>query len=190
MNMSTKVYAFLFALILATIGGCGVKPTVSTGDMATLRTDDLKVNSASQFVVIDQSEPAFIVFTGIPKDTNKEKLNKIKQLVSSQGKLTMLTWEQFLESVNGYARSVILRNDYPNTRAVNGIVCLVASKQGTGAPWGLTWNGGIALTFNDYQHARRSYESYKSNPAAYKPIQDPRRDPVYPGGHMAFGGCN
>lgn len=101
----------------------------------------------------------------------------------------MLTWEQFLESVNEYARSVILRNDYPSVSVVDGVVCLVASKKGSGAPWGLTWNGGIALTFNDYQHVRRTYKSYKANPAGYRPIRDPKRDPVNPGGHLPFGGC-
>lgn len=143
-----------------------------------------------EFVVVDQGETAFTVFTGIPKNIDKDKIEKIKQKVSSRETLIILTWEQFLESVNEYARSVILRNDYPTIKIVDGLVCLVASKQGTGAPWGLTWNGGIALTFNDYQHARRTYKSYKANPTSYKPIRDPRRDPVNPGGHLPFGGCN
>ena len=163
--------------------------TSSYRNTVTSRTN-LEINSASQFVVVDQSEPAFIVFTGIPNDIDKDQLGKIKKNVSSKKSLTMLTWQHFLGSVNGYAQSVILRNDYPDTRVVDGIVCLLASKQGTGAPWGLTWNGGIALTYNDYQHAIRTYKSYKANPTAYRPIQDPRRDPVNPGGHLPLGGCN
>lgn len=150
----------------------------------------LDINSASQFVAIDQHDPAFIVFTGIPKNLDEKKLEEIKQVVSSVETATMLTWQEFLERVDEYARTAILKNDYPNIKIVDGLVCLLASKQGTGAPWGLTWNGGIALTRNDYQHARQTYETYKANPASYKPIQDPRKDPVHPGGHLPFGGCN
>jgi len=150
----------------------------------------LEIDSSSQFVAIDQHEPAFIIFTGIPKNLDEKKLEEIKLKVSSREKLTLLTWQQFLERVDEYARLVILKNDYPNIRIVDGLVCLVASKKGTGAPWGLTWNGGIALTRNDYKHARQTYESYKANPASYKPIRDPRADPVNPGGHLPFAGCN
>jgi len=147
------------------------------------------IPTASSFVVIDRREPAFIVFTGIPKTLEQKKIDEIRLKVSSNETSTMLSWQEFMVRVDEYARSIMLRNDYPNTRSVDGIVCLVASQQGTGAPWGLTWNGGIALTFNDYQHARRSYQSYKENPAAYEAIRDPRRDPVDRGGHLPFGGC-
>ena len=177
-------------LILAPLIGCRANTTTPSHVNKVSPRSDLTINSSSQFVIVDQSEPAFTVFRGIPNNFDKNKFEKIKQIVSSRETLIMLTWEKFLKSVTKYARSVILRNDYPNIRIVDGLVCLVASKQGTGAPWGITWNGGIALTFNDYQHARRTYKSYKANPATYKPIRDPRRDPVNPNGHLPFGGCN
>ena len=126
----------------------------------------------------------------IPDNIGKDEFEGIKQKVSTRETLIMLPWEQFLESINEYALSVILVNDYPDIRIVDGIVCLVASRRGTGAPWGLTWNGGIALTRNDYNHAKRTYESYRASPAAYKPTQDPGSDPVHPGGKLPFGGCN
>lgn len=190
MKTTTHVYTLFLAAILVSLMGCGANTTtVSEAADAGPRPD--ADSSASEFVVVDRSEPAFIVFTGLPKSLSKEQLQDIKQKVSSREQtLRILTWEQFLESVDRYARSVMLRNDYPNIRVVDGLVCLVASKQGAGAPWGLTWNGGIALTFNDYQHARRTYEAYKGNPTAYRPIQDPRRDPVNPGGHLPFAGCD
>ncbi len=190
MKIISKAYISLFALILVSLIGCGANTSKPSDVDTVIPRSDVDIDSASKFVVVDQSEPAFIVFTGIPEDIDKEQFEKIRLKVSSRETLTMLTWQQFLESVNKYTQSVILQKDYPNIRIVDGIVCLVASKQGSGAPWGLTWNGGIALTFNDYQHARRTYESYKANPAAYRPIQDPRRDPVNPGGHLPFGGCN
>lgn len=175
MKMPTCLHALFLVLFTALLGGCATVPPVSP---------------VSQFVVVDQQEPAFIVFTGIPKGLGDEKLEKIKQQVASRDTLTMLTWEQFLQQVHGYAKSVMLRNDYSGVNVVDGIVCLVGSKRGSGAPWGLTWNGGIALTFNDYQYARRTYASYKADPANYKPMRDPRRDPVAPGGHLSFAGCD
>jgi hypothetical protein len=150
---------------------------------------DIEIDSASKYVVIDQSEPAFIVFTGIPVDIDNAQLEEIRLKVSNREALTMLPWQQFLENLDEYSQLVILRNDYPNIKTVNGIVCLIASKQGTGAPWGLTWNGGIALSYNDYQHARRTYESFQAAPESYQPILDPNRDPVHPRGHLPFGGC-
>lgn len=190
MRKISKVHTPLFALILVSLIGC-VTNTPKPSDVSTITPlSDVDIDSASNFVVIDQGEKAFTVFTGIPRNIEKDEFERIKQKVSSRDTLIMLTWEQFLESVNEYVRSAILINDYPSIRIVDGIVCLVASKQGTGAPWGLTWNGGIALTRIDYNHTRRTYESYKTNPASYKPVQDPRRDPINPGGKLPFGGCN
>lgn len=143
--------------------------------------------SGASFVLVDQHDPAFIVFTGIAKGTDERKLEEIRSKISNQQEVSMLTWEQFTASVDRHARSVIVRNDYPNSRAVDGLICLVGKQPG--APWGLAWNGGIALTFNDYQHVRRRYESYKTNPAAYRPIHDPRADPVNPGGFLPAFGC-
>ena len=188
--MISKACPFLFVLILGSLIGCGANTTKSSVGAAVVPLSDADIDSASQFVLVDQSEPSFIVFTGIPKTLDAKTLDEIAQKVSSQETLTMLGWQQFLENVNEYARSVVLRNDYPTVRIVDGIVCLVGSRQGTGAPWGLTWNGGIALTRNDYDHARRTYESYKADPASYRPIRDPRKDPVNPRGHLPFGGCN
>lgn len=180
---------FLLLTIFLSLSGCGTgispSPSLATAGSGAHPAGQ----SASQYVVIDQSEPAFTVFTGIPQNLEKAKLDKLKALVAENKELTLLPWQAFLTRVDGYAHSVMLRNDYPDTRVVDGIVCLVGSKQGTGAPWGLTWNGGIALTFNDYQYARRSYAAYKANPAAYEPVSDPRKDPVNPGGHLPFAGC-
>jgi len=138
-------------------------------------------------VIVDQRNPAFIVFTGIVKDTDDRKLEEIRLKISKQENVSILTWEQFTASVDRYARSTIERNDYPNSRVVDGLVCLVGRQPGT--PWGLTWNGGIALTFNDYEHVKQRYESYTTNPSAYSPILDPRADPVNPGGHLPVFGC-
>lgn len=181
MKSAVNLFGVFLVGILVFFAGCGGKPGTSSFKE--------KSRSASQYVVVDQSEPAFVVFTGIPKTIDKAQFERIKAQVAGRETLTMLTWEQFVSSVNGYAQSVMLRDDYPDVNVVDGIVCLVASENGTGAPWGLSWNGGIALTFMDYQHVRRTYESYKADPDSYKPVRDARSDPVNPAGHLMFGGC-
>lgn len=189
MKMTPGPLTALLALIAVSLACTAVNAAEPAGANTVLPRSDGQVVSASKYVVVDRSEPAFIVFTGIPKGIDKQKLEKIRQHVAGRKTATMLTWQQFLQHVDEYARSVVLRNDYPRVRIVDGIVCLVASRKGAGAPWGLTWNGGIALTFNDYQHARRTYKAYKKDPSSYEPIRDPRRDPVNPGGHLPFFGC-
>jgi hypothetical protein len=189
MKTATKAYKFLLALLLMSLIGCGADATKPSDTNTVAPRSNVDIDSASKFVLVDQSEPAFIVFRGIPADIDKGQLEKIQKEVSSRKALAMLTWQQFLERINEYARLVILRNDYPNVRIVDGIVCLVAWKESAWAPWGLTWNGGIALTYNDYKHARRTYEAYKADPASHKPIRDPRVDPVNPGGHLPLAGC-
>lgn len=141
---------------------------------------------AINFVVVDKSDPAFTVFTGIPKNTDDKTIDEIRTKISSLEKSEIITWEEFTASVYRYAQSTIIRNDYDNPKIINGLVCLVGKQPG---PWGLCWNGGIAFTRMDYQYIKNRYESFKANPNSYKPKRDSRGDPVNPGGFMAYFGC-
>ena len=189
-HVSAHMNVLFSVLTIVSFVYCGlVGSSVSTASENNPETG-IGIQSASQFVVVDQSDPAYIVFTGIPNKTDKKKLEQIRSTVAGQKGLSMLTLEQFLNQIKGFAGSVIIRNDYSDGDVVAGLVCLLASELGAGAPWGLTWNGGVALTYNDYRHARQRYELYRKDPASYKPIQDPRKDPVNPRGHLSLGGCN
>jgi len=137
-------------------------------------------------VVVDESEPPFIVFTGIPDDTDETKLDEIRRTVASRDRVTLLSWDEFVAGLTGYAGTVMLRDDYPDLNTTDGLACLVARMPG--APWGLTWNGGIALTFSDYEHARSSYSVYLAAPDTYRP-RDARADPVNPLGFLPAAGC-
>ncbi|MEJ2705709.1 MAG: hypothetical protein P8Z79_25000, partial [Sedimentisphaerales bacterium] len=67
MHITAKRYTFLLALLLVSIMGCGVNKNTTFHVNKVSPRSDLNINSASKFVVVDQSEPAFTVFTGIPK---------------------------------------------------------------------------------------------------------------------------
>lgn len=99
----------------------------------------------------------------------------------------MLTWDRFTASVDQNARSVIVIDDYPDSRAADGLICLVG--RASGMLWGLSWNSGIAFTSNDYKHASSGYESYQANHDAYRSVPDPGADPINPGGHLQAFGC-
>ena len=145
--------------------------------------------SESGFVVIDQSVSAYTVFTGISKKTSEQERDELKSKISEQEKVTVVTWAEFIENARKLASTTIVKHEYMEYGVIDGIVCLVG--KAPGAPWGLTWNGGIALTSNDYQHAREIYLLYKENPEKYKleANRDPRADPINPGGHLPAFGC-
>ncbi len=140
----------------------------------------------AEFVVIDRSEPAFLVMTGVSQDTPADELEALRARVADQESATMLTWDEFVSSANEMLGSFMLISEYPEFRIVDSLVCLVGTQPG--APWGLTWNGGIALTMNDYNHTRRRYEQYQESPGRVRRL-DPSADPVFPGHFLMFFGC-
>lgn len=137
----------------------------------------------TNLVVVEQRESAFIVFTGLPANLEEEKLEEIRSKVADREKAQILSWEEFVAGAKGLAESVMLRDDYPKMHVVESLACLVGSQPG--APWGLTWNGGLALSRTAYDHSRRTLESYQKNPRRYRP-SDPRRDPVHPRAILAW----
>jgi hypothetical protein len=136
-------------------------------------------------VLIDRKEPAYTVYVGIPGDDLPEdvekELEEYKRLAKEEG-MNMVGLDQFKEDSNNYIKARILKNDYPGSGVEKGIVKLI--EKIPGVPFGLTWNGGIAFTYNDYQYAKRRYQQYIANPTGYEPERDPRADPVNPKGHL------
>jgi len=132
-------------------------------------------------VLVDGTEQAYTVYAGIPDD----KVAQVQaKLADAPRDVALLEWEKFVDAANRYVEARVLKNEYPQSRTVEGVVALLRKYPGT--PIGLSWNGGIAITYNDYQYAKRTYAQYKSDPAAYERnrVDDPRRDPLRPEGHL------
>jgi hypothetical protein len=140
----------------------------------------------ADYVIIDESEPAFLVITGVEQGTAEEEIQEIRERADNESALSLLTWEEFAPSANGIAESFVRVFEYSEFRVVDGLVCLVGTQPG--APWGLTWNGGIALTMMDYNHVRQRFEQYLESPGRLRRL-DPRMDPVNPGSVLMFFGC-
>lgn len=137
--------------------------------------------SGGDFVLIDRTDDAYTVYAGIPKN----KLGEIQaKLANAPQGITLVTWEAFSRNSDEYVKTRIVKDEYPESRTTAGVVELVRKFPGT--PIGLTWNGGIAITHMDYQHAKRIYARYKADPASYERIGkgEPRADPINPKSHL------
>ena len=168
------------ALLLLNLPSCATAPpSVAIQPVAA-------EEAKSGYVFVDQSNPAYTLFLGIPEGTAPQKLAELRSQASKQSAV-IVQWDQFHREMNQYARTKILRNDYPQYNVVDGIMCLVHASPG--APWGLVWNGGIALTAADYARATSLFDSYQRNPTGYRPQSDPRGDRLNPGGFLPLYGC-
>jgi hypothetical protein len=135
-------------------------------------------------VIVDRSEPAYTVYVAVEEGTPAEELGQLRSRVAQSKDAELVTWTDFRTDRRKYIDSRILVDDYPDSKVAKGILELLRRYAST--PFGLTWNGGIAVTFNDYQHAKRSYEAHLSDPGepADRRVDDPSRDPNNPQAHF------
>lgn len=133
------------------------------------------VNAASDMVLIDFSEKAYTVYAGLPRDKAEAAKAKL------EGKpVDMLTFDAFQANPGRTIDLRVIRNDYATDRTAEGISELIKKYPGT--PFGVTWNGGIAFTRNDYQAAKNTFEAFNSPTGFSKPV--PEKDPVAPMNHL------
>ena len=140
--------------------------------------------SRPEYVIIDKQEPAYTVFAGIPEGFPKGEFEKIKSQAAEIKGVEIVSWEKFTSDTDNYVKAHIKKNDYEGIQVARGMVKLIEKYCRT--PFGLTWNGGVAITYNDYQHAKKTYQRYLTNPGEYERTRnrDPRLDPVNPNNHF------
>ena len=180
MQSLRKIFHTILLVPLLFLAGCAGQG----GPQNTLNFDP-----KSSFVVIDQSDSAYTVFMGISKESSEQKLDEIRSKFSGREKTVIVTWAEFMNDIHLLAKSTIVKHEYMRYGVVDGIVCLVGKVPG--APWGQTWNGGIAYTRNDYRHAKEIYQLYQEDPVKYEQNanRDPRADPINPEGYLNAYGC-
>ncbi|MFB0934363.1 MAG: hypothetical protein QMB52_01205 [Propionivibrio sp.] len=131
--------------------------------------------AGSDIVLIDHMEKAYTVYAGLPLDQAEAAKSKL------EGKpVDMVPFDQFAENRTEIIRNRVVRNDYPEDRTEEGIVALIKKYPGT--PFGVTWNGGIAFTRDDYQAAKKTFDSFNALGSFTKP--EPEKDPVAPMNHL------
>lgn len=139
----------------------------------------LSALAASDIVLIDQSNPAYTVYAGLPS----EKRDDVRAKIANQP-AQLVTFKEFSERRAELIGALVVVDEYPNSKAIDGIVELVKKHPGT--PFGITWNGGIAFTRNDYTFTKNQFAAYKKAPEDYRRTRktDIAADPVYPPNHL------
>jgi hypothetical protein len=162
----------VLVVVLLVIGVTGLWPVTGGDTMATI----------DEYVLIDGRESAYTLFIRVPKAS----LEKI-QASMGQEKIDTETWAEFQTGLAKYVRRCIIKNEYPEYSAIaiqKGLLAFLNAFPG--APIGLTWNGGIAMTYGDYQYAQKSIKKYLDNKDQYESARhsDPKTDPLNPGAHF------
>lgn len=132
-------------------------------------------HAASDVVLIDRMEKAYTVYAGLPLKRADDARSKL------EGKpIDIVTFQQFIGNLKNFVGARIVRNDYPEDKTEEGVAALIQKYPGT--PFGVTWNGGIAFTRNDYQAAKNSFGAFNTPGGFSKPARE--SDPVAPMNHL------
>ena len=138
-------------------------------------------NTKIDYVVISKENSAYTVFVSI----SEEKKNEVKDEYKDYRNIEIVPLESFLKNRGRYVGQHVIKDEYPNSHAIDGIVELILRFPET--PVGLTWNGGVAITRNDYNFAEDTFYRFNSDSLNYKKAKnrEHRADPVHPRVHLA-----
>lgn len=132
-------------------------------------------------VVVDPSDQHTTTFIGVPKAIPAEHFQKLKESLEKRKGAHLILWSDFKSDTSKYVYPHIRRNDYPDVDVANGLARLLERYDGT--PFGLTWNGGLAVTANDYRHSARTYAAFLGDANSFLNLER-RGDPVHPANHL------
>ncbi len=116
-------------------------------------------------VFIDARQPAYVTYQGVTANTSPLARREMAGYSSLDG-VTLVSWDLFRDNVDAYIAAGIRINEYPKQRTAFGILALLKAKPGR--PVAITWNGGIATSFFDFQHAVEVFEAFQENPVKYQ----------------------
>lgn len=128
------------------------------------------------FVIIDHREKSFTSFTIIPE----EGIDKAKERFKDKKDIDVLPLKEFMNRSNEFITSHIIRNEYEGSE-IDHIVLNYLLRH-AGSTIGVTWNGGIAITYSDAIYAKSMHQKYINNPEGYEreKIQESLTDPNNP----------
>jgi len=130
-------------------------------------------------VFIDARDPAFVVVQGVAVDAPEAAKLEMRGYAALD-RVEMLTWDTFRLNAQTLLGPYVVKNEYPGSRTVLGVLALV--KAHPGKPFAVTWNGGLAASFQDFQYAVTTYEAFATDPDAYETKRSAERvaDPLNP----------
>jgi len=137
-------------------------------------------SAAPGSVIVDRSAPAYTVFTRVPDEADKETLDQLEKWRAQHPESELYGWETFRAKASEVVLAGTKKNDYPECDLARDVPRLL--KRYPGAPFGVTWNGGLAYTTNDYKVAAALYERWKADPTS-RTRPDRASDPIHPDDH-------
>ena len=132
-------------------------------------------------VLVDAENPAYTVFLALPEELPKLDLMDMQLEAMQRKGVEVVAWKAFTENLDKQVCARIVRNEYPEVNVAEDIVELLVAYPQT--PVGLTWNGGIAITYGDYEHALETYRRHLADPGARMRPERIEADPVHPMNH-------
>lgn len=146
-----------------------------------LRVGLSRVASMLESLMLER-KPAYALVAGIPPGKSGEitRILTAEQRASS----SIHRWPAYRRELRALLDDVILRNDYPDVPLHTGLLELLESYPGT--PFGITWNGGIAVTAGDFSRAEQLLERFRADPARYdrERPREREKDRLHPLNHL------
>ena len=134
------------------------------------------------FVMVDLTDaPAVLLISRTAEQISRKNLANAKRYAADRPEVTLIEWTEFPAQADDVLGSFVKHDDYPDRDVPRGMTALIAKFPGL--PFGLTWNNGGAVTANDYEHARFTWDLWARDPGGWTRL-DPRRDPVAPDCHF------
>jgi len=130
-------------------------------------------------VFIDARQPAYVIYQGVAEGTSPEALEEMAGY-ATLGEMSLVPWARFRANPDNYISAGIVKNEYPGQRTTVGVLAML--KAHPGRPIAITWNGGIATTFFDFQYAVETFEAYLRDAIGYENSRNQRAedDPLNP----------
>ncbi len=120
------------------------------------RSDANTQGNAVTTICVDQAQPAWTLLYGVlPQDAGTPCARADMQRVKRRD----------FPALQRRLQAWLVHEDQPDTRVTARVIDL--ARQQPGMPVGLTWDGGMAITANDYSAAERRLAAYRANPARY-----------------------
>ncbi|MEG3617880.1 hypothetical protein V5T82_05385 [Magnetovibrio sp. PR-2] len=120
-------------------------------------------------VFIDARQPAYVTYQALSLKTPPLARQEMLGYANLDG-VTLVKWDLFRDNVDKFIASGIRINEYSKNKTALSILTMLKTKPGR--PVSITWNGGIATSFFDFQLAVESFEAFQENPVQYEIDRD------------------
>lgn len=113
-------------------------------------------------ICVDDTQPAWILLYGLSHDDPD---------ACAQPEMERVAVHE-LPGLRRRLQTWLIREEQRESRIVDRVLALVGGQPGI--PMGLTWDGGLAVTANDYSAAARRLAAYQADPGGHATEQGHR----------------